>query len=201
MKTIAMLPGFTGFYNTSLGEPDVYGELDYVNGLRLEKHLEPLDNDNDLEYNYAEYFLQMSKVCTDSVCEFLQGLEIVNSIKFLGLVSPKYYNYSNDKIECDIDYNKRNLVKYLNEYNKDFDKYLHENCSSYSGFISFYANNLREWKFKTNNFVNLDSAEITIILNFILYNEKFSMENQIYNVGMKNYPTLYVSNIDYLLTL
>ena len=63
--------------------------------------------------------------------------------KYCGMWSPREYNFMTDKIQFRVEVNLNKLKKYCWETRReDFDKYLHEHWTSYSGFISFVPNNV-----------------------------------------------------------
>ena len=67
--------------------------------------------------------------------------------KYTSLYSPKYYNFSTDKISFEVEVNLNELKKYCwVTCEKEFNDYLFKNWSSYDGFISFIPNNLSEYK-------------------------------------------------------
>lgn len=67
--------------------------------------------------------------------------------RFVGLWSPREYNFYTDKITVEIAVNLNRLKKYCwEERSEDFDQYLSEHWSSRSGFVSFMPNRLRAFK-------------------------------------------------------
>ena len=75
-----------------------------------------------------------------------QKEQIIKSIEYKGLYSPRYYNFETDKLNLIIDCDVEALKKYCFEDNKaEFDVYLHDNFTSYDGFISFVPNNVKEF--------------------------------------------------------
>lgn len=89
-----------------------------------------IDKDN---VNYKE-------TCNSYCNEFINSLNdmLELNLKFVKIDSPKFYNFTTDKIEAEINENDFNKLKdtYLNS-NKFMD-YVNENSKSYDGFISFY---------------------------------------------------------------
>lgn len=68
-------------------------------------------------------------------------------LKYIGMWSPKYYNYSTDKLNLEVKVNLAKLKKFCWKDNRDeFDEYLNKHWSSYDGFISFIPNNVREFE-------------------------------------------------------
>jgi len=118
---------------------------------------------SDLCYE-LNYFL--NKYHTD-----YNGNIIVNpieSIDCVGMDSPKYYNYRDDWFKLDFDVNyqtfKKSLWNVANEHT-EFLKWLKDNYTSCSGFISYTANNYSEWE---KGFKEDREQEIGAILSFII---------------------------------
>jgi hypothetical protein len=137
---------FNGFYNSvhdaniddaleSIFDTDEGGEIpdniDYKN----------LYNIYSKEWtNKFEEFLndEILGYCANS--ERLAGKKSIK-LSYIGLNSPKYYNYSTDKIVLDLPPSSAGIVlNYLLD-NKEFLEYIKENTKSYDGFISFYTYN------------------------------------------------------------
>ena len=130
---------FPGFYESNLYNSD--SEY-YAN--------EFLSEDN-IRYelkNFDGFINDVAKKITERVYEplFIKDDQIIKSIKYNGLHSPRYYNFETDKILLDLEIDQPKLEKYCFITNKkDFDKYLHENFTSYDGFNSFIENNLKNF--------------------------------------------------------
>lgn len=184
------LPAFNGYYNSIFDDVDTSSELDYINELRQEKGLSELENDDLIEWNYKSYYSELNLQLCDCVEDFLTELDIIKSIEFIALHSPKYYNFTNDVIECKIDVNPKNIRKYINNNLEEFEKHLIDNHKSRSGFTSFYEYDLDFWLDRMENFKELDHIEINSILNFICENEGFDIVDHLYNNGFYNIPFL-----------
>ena len=165
MKTKTYLPVFTGFYCNNLYEPNFENEIDYINEIRENKKLKLIDYDN-LDFNYNDYENEISK----QLCNILENelSNFVNKIDFKNVDSPKYYNYSNDMIICNISPKKRNILKYLKDNKENFIEYLKNTYTSYDGFISNYSNDINEYCNK--NFLD-HKHKLGSVLNFICINE------------------------------
>jgi ABC-type transport system substrate-binding protein len=127
------LPVFTGFYNT-IFEADE--EICIEEGKTYE----------DYKWDYEEYHQRVAKSCAVIVGEQLKDLGI--KVEFKALVSPKYYNYTNDSINVayHLDGNAfTNLLKYVLDNKDDFDGFIEHNYTSYDGFMSFFSNDGTEW--------------------------------------------------------
>lgn len=110
---------FGGFYH-SIHSDILDIQIDYFE----------IDKDN---VNYKE-------TCNSYCNEFINSLNdmLELNLKFVKIDSPKFYNFSTDKIEAEINENDFNKLKdtYLNS--NEFIDYVNENSKSYDGFISFY---------------------------------------------------------------
>ena len=197
MKLNTNLPAFYGYYGTIFDDVDNSNEFEYINELRQEKGLPELENDNLIEWDYKTYYSELNYQLCDCVEDFLIELEIIKSVKFIKLHSPKYYNFSNDVIECKIDVNPKNIKKYINNNLEEFKKYLIENHKSRDGFCSFYDYDINFWLERMNNFEQLDHIEVNSILNFICENEEFNIIDSLYN-GNFDYVMLQASNFETL---
>lgn len=162
MKTIikTYLPVFPGFYNT-IFESDESNEIEHF---RDETGMD-IDFD-DINFDYQDYFNRVSQRCCEIVENELNSLNIECDIKFENVVSPKYYNFSNDSINIEIEIDLQDVSKYLLNHLDLFKDYLRENYTSCSGFISHYSNEAHEWINDLRHEHKLGSA-----LNFILSTE------------------------------
>lgn len=169
-KIETYLPIFPGFYDTLIS-----GDLEIDNFL----YFENLDYDQ-INFDYKQYQLD----CSKSACKFIEN-ELkdfgVISIEFQELISPKYYNYSTDSINCKIEIDPEIISKYVLENNEAFEKYLKDNYTNYDGFIAYFSTYTKEWACKTDNFTNFIGTGyhfLGSILTFICQNE-FITENDL----------------------
>lgn len=169
MKYInSYLPIFNGFYG-SIFEPNEESEIDYINELRQEKNKSKLNYD-DIEFDYDNYYLELSKELCYKVWNELD--DFIYKIEFEDLKSPKFYNYSNDWIECKIKPKKKAIINYIKNNYNSWNKYLKDNYTSYDGFISSYDNYAEsdDWSYK-NIFNN---HQLCSVLSFIAKNENIT---------------------------
>lgn len=200
MKINTDLAGFYGYYGSIFDDVNTSHEFEYINEQRTENGLKELENDNDINWDYNSYYSELNKQLTNCVEEFLTDLKIVKSIQFVKLHSPKEYNFVNDRIECIADVNVKNCKKYINDNLTEFEKYLIDNFKTRDGFSSFYEYDLNFWLNKMKSFKNLDHIEIHAILNFICENENFDIVDHLYNVGIRDIPSLSVANFEDITT-
>ena len=127
--------------------------------------------------NYQETAKDIAEVIGSKLVE----MGLVNNYNFIELFSPNYYNYSNDVIYIEIDFNRKNIkkvLKYLKNNIKNFDKYLKNNFTSGPGFISYYSNETADWL--KNDF---DEIELSSVLDFILKNQDLNLEWLFYEIN------------------
>ena len=105
------LPIFKGYYSNPFTENIEDYEFEYINDERVENNKKPFKNDEDFKYDYKTYFNELSESLCYKVWDILE--DFIKEIKFIKLNSPKYYNYSNDKIICDIKPNKKAIINYI----------------------------------------------------------------------------------------
>lgn len=126
---------FDGFYESNLFNSDT------------ELYLTEMLQENDEQYeisNFEAYQEDISQKAAELLKEICKS-PIIKSIKYLSITSPRYYNYSTDKLNLLIDVNLTKLKNYINKNKTAFDKYLKENFTSYDGFISFVDNNYKNF--------------------------------------------------------
>lgn len=158
------LPVFTGFYGTQF-EPD------------FESYLDELDLEwADITFDFESYRIDFGKIACEYIEKKLKSLGIIDQIIFQEMHSPKYYNYSNDSIHCEIVLTKTNiksLKKYMTDANKIFAGYLKGRYSSCPGFISHYSYLVADWKILTFNYTDFSVNRHLLgsILDFICENE------------------------------
>lgn len=143
MKTIQLeinFPLFEGFYNSylDLSENIEVGEVESYS--MTEEQFDNIDWSSTNE-NVSKFYLNYFK---DELSDFFKSIGVL-SLEFIKVDSPKYYNYSTDKLVCNIEINKDVFVHELRKHNFDnWEQFLKDNFKSYDGFISFYPNTTTE---------------------------------------------------------
>lgn len=152
----------------------------------IDSSIECLNSDNEYpEYNfdnvnYKKTHLNYIKSYCYHLTDFIKSeYNIDMSFNNLELDSPKYYNYSTDKILANI---PANQIKELNSLMiKDalFLEYLKERTKSYSGYFSFYT-----YETALNN---KDNILIDYVLEFICdkFNENFYFGDLEFQIELK----------------
>ena len=122
-------------------------------------------------YDFDEFKKITGKTCVNSLDKGLYSHDVIIDMRYIDINSPAYYNYTTDKVIIDIDYNFIALVKYCKHTKrKKFDKYLVDNYTSYSGYISFIKNSVGEF-FANSWFNSHKNIAIQVMLEFYLINE------------------------------
>ena len=204
-KISTWLPVFPGFYETIFDERELFDRfVDYELGL----------NDDDLRHYYSkvfeagvsmEFFREsfhryLKDDCTrEAVCEYLcDGLlrldntGIIKNIEFESISSPMYYNFSNDSINCSIEFDQEKLQKYIDDNMEMFTQFIEERYTSRSGFISSYSNDVDEWK----DMSDLGMHSCGAVLDFVYRNEfKEDAEFELYWKANPDEP--YMANVEF----
>lgn len=158
------LPVFTGFYNTIYDLTNNHETLqDSI--LSLEKWDNLKEEHAEYLTNYVYDYIDNSKLETDVVLQFIETLQekfkendLNIKIEFQDIISPKYYNYSNDSVDVrfifDIEtYNKIKELIHNNLYDDkiNFKDFIRNEYTSCDGFMSNYSNNYNDWLFVLDN--------------------------------------------------
>ena len=158
MKANTYLPLFSGFYGSFWSEPCFDGEEDYYNI--------PEDKCFEDFIDWSSYYRDIAK----KYCEYVEEVlsDFTSDIKFECIDSPNYYNFSNDSINCEIEFNDSLVDQYILDNYDEFSQYIRDKYTSRDGFISFYENDAPQWLDGWKE----DSHKVGSILNFICINEE-----------------------------
>ena len=167
MKVQTFLPVFNGFYNTLFENI-----LDNATEFAIDDYNE--QNNTDLVYDdfNFDFITLQSEICKDAVIKIEEKLNEIGincSVKYETLVSPKYYNFSNDSINIEINFKKFSQVIEILEQNYDsFYQYIKDNYTSCSGFISSYSSYASDWMEDLKNDAENEAHKVGAVLDFIL---------------------------------
>lgn len=160
------LPEFPGFYNTVF-DMDTESEIQYINEDRENK----IDY-NDLTIDYSGYMVAVAKKYTAFIEKKLQELNLVESIEYQCVRSPKEYNFVNDSIDVKMVVNVEKLQEYFknDEIKAKFQEYIHDTYTSCDGFISHYSNYSSKWLYEIEHIDDMESRshKIGSILQFVI---------------------------------
>lgn len=166
-KIETYLPLFPGFYGT-IFEPYEDNEIEYINELRKDKGLDDIGWE-DCEWDYKDYRERVA----ECVMRFVEWKLKQMGLKFTyqAIQSPKFYNFSNDSINVEVEVENMNkIIQYLNENEDEFRQHIKESYTSCDGFISYHSNNSDNWIDDLESEVTL-SHKLGATLEFILINE------------------------------
>jgi len=127
---------FHGFYN-SIHDDNINFAIDsyYADDSGYYDYDSIADN-----IDYKTIFKDYIEVFTDDFKSWIKdNYDLDIDFKDLLLVSPKYYNYSTDVINCNISDRDNSLLMITFKRDKDFINYLEDRTTSRSGFISHYS--------------------------------------------------------------
>lgn len=106
-------------------------------------------SDCPLLTNFDEFERRVGEYATEVMYESLPlpAFGLITNMKFVGISSPKFYNFETDKLVIEITYDDDALASYCFDHNRnEFEIYLRQNFTSYDGFHSFIANNVSDFK-------------------------------------------------------
>lgn len=171
-ERIIELPLFGGFYNSieeAVMDNAVEMNNDYLRN-ELSKSEEYIEN---VEYDYEEYRKRYVDFVTPAVIDIIKSYidEDAELIDY-HLQSPKYYNYSTDKIITNIKISDIKVVNIFKAHKEEVQKILTERYISHDGYWSFISNDIKKWyeKIKTDDMYI--SEAIKIILDLEDYKDK-----------------------------
>lgn len=177
------IPFFCGFYESILLNSDtLYNEL---HDMGLDYYQEQF-NDNtltfdDLDIDYEEY---KNDCCAEFIKAFLEQEEVpsfVEGIEFLKLASPKFYNYSTDKLYAKVSITsdwRDKVLEFMRDNKEWIIKMLENDFKSRSGYISFYPDTFEDWY---NVFSTKEDDDIDVIYGGTII--KYMMLRQNEEVG------------------
>lgn len=134
---------FEGFYESNLYNSD---SLYWITQTDREEGY--LKENEEYDIDFEKFTDSVAKFAVEELKEVInQNDNIIKSMKYKRLYSPRYYNFETDSLLIDIDVNIKNLKNYCFRIHKnDFNQYLKDNFTSYDGFISFIENNICTFK-------------------------------------------------------
>lgn len=167
------LPFFPGFYESALENGDtpywaIRNELEYYTRDCADEHPEWKNlTEDDFGFDYKGY----EKAVMDNFITAFKNSspEIVESVEFDELVSPKYYNFSTDRLFCWVTFSedwKPVMRKFMDDNHQILEVHIKKAWSSRDGFWSFTSNDVDEWYGKI--FDEEDPSYIGIMLGYMM---------------------------------
>lgn len=171
MKTSLQLAFFPGFYETDYESSDtpfyaIRQELEDIRTGEIEGDSDLTEDDFDFNYRAYEKDIMDNFIAAwkDHAPE-----EIVENVEFDELVSPKYYNYSNDELYAFVTFKdgwQDAMRKFMDENTDWLRDRIRREWSSRDGFFSFMSNDLNEWG--NYLFVEEDSRYLGSMLGYMM---------------------------------
>ena len=202
MKSIeTYLPVFPGFYGTIFEASNEEDEIHDINSQRNQKGLNDVSY-NDCEWNYEEFRQGIAADCVNFVYNELNDLfDGKLDIEFQKIVSPRFYNFTNDSINVEFKVSDEflNSIKaYIFENNApEFEEYIIDRYTSRSGFISSYSNEVDTWKNEYFDSIEDKGHILGSLLDFVLRNEYDDIEYVMYENCENRY--VYAANYNELI--
>ena len=174
------MPFFPGFYETTLEDSDtsywaIKNELEYYHTdfAYYNKDEAPVYarlTEKDLKFDYQAYEKEVMENFISAWKEYAP--EIVESVEFDELDSPKYYNFRNDYLYCWVtlqDDWQEVMRKFIKDNHDWLKSKVSEDWTSYDGFISFMENDLEQWE--EHLFTDPDPRYVGTMLGYMMYRE------------------------------
>ena len=172
------LPQFDGFYHSLVDVGDyleISDDLESYGDITQEQH----DNINwkATRANVSKNYLNHWKIKNKEILEKL-GLEIT----FEKVDSPREYDFRTDDCVCIATYDEAYTIqkfRELCENDSNFADFVRNRYKSYSGFISFYSNDVKDW-FGTYLDTDYDNVVFQGFLEYLT--EPLSDDEKIYEL-------------------
>lgn len=190
MKVATFLPIFNGFYGTL---------FECLVDNRISDEIESYNDDNntsltydDFSFNICDFEYEIAKDCVNAIEQKLNEIGIICSIKFEKVVSPREYNFMNDSINVEIDFeNFNSVIEILQENSKEFAEYIKERYTSCSGFISSYSSYSSDWIDDLTNNAENEMHKVGAVLQFILKANDYTDTDLYYDISDNYYELEY----------
>ena len=130
---------FPGFYESLL----YYSDKEYVENMEREEG-EPEREIKD----WDGYTRTACEGITEVLRPILEREPFCEGVRYDGMSSPRYYNFSTDKLIVTMQLDLDELKEWVlsdDTRRESFDEYLHKKYTSYDGFISFVSNNIDDY--------------------------------------------------------
>lgn len=185
MKISMEIPFFPGFYETDLMNSDtsywaIKEELEYLKDDCRDEHpeYEHLTED-DLDFRYSDYEKDVAEAFLE-VWENRAPEDIVESVEFDAIDSPRYYNFRNDRLFAFVGLKDgwEDVMRHFIASNYDWlQQRIHDDWTSYDGFMSFMDNDVDEWG--EHLFNEHDERYISVMIAYMMYQENHEIRNDL----------------------
>lgn len=182
ISTIETKIPFCGFY-CSIYDGEFDAQAEYTAEYVAENHAVDLEAASNALFTCLDWHDAWHNVARLHVEKWLElfsddiGVDLFTGHEFVALTSPKYYNFSTDRVFARVSFDVVQTLFNTHKANKFavLSELLKERFTSYDGFISHYSNNIDVWLEKP--LCDWDHNEIeTLLLASIVLN--CSLENR-----------------------
>ena len=192
------IPFFPGFYESDLMNSDTsywaikeeleYYQRDYCEygpGEPEEKPLYEQLTEDDLDFRYSDYEHDVAENFLEAWKYYAP--EIVENAENPQIDSPRYYNFRNDELFADVELREdwQDVMRHFIAENYDWlQNRVHEDWTSYDGFMSFMDNDLDEWP--AHLFDEQDVRYISTMLAYMMYRENKEIRNDLVMIALED---------------
>ncbi len=133
------LPLFDGLYDGSISDGVMQCAQEY-----LDDDVESYVDGEPLQLHFTD---SMRKEIGEYWVEHINNKLGVDWLKFTfeKMTSPRFYNYSTDVIDCDIECDVEALMTEVDKKHESFNQYCQDNFTSHPGFHSFFPNTAHDY--------------------------------------------------------
>lgn len=143
---------FCGFYY-SVYDTEFDCQVDYLAEAIAEEHNVMQEAASDALFSCLDFNEAWQAVARLHVATWLEmfsddlGVDLYTDHEFAGCVSPKYYNFSTDRVFARVSFDGVQTLfdRQKSDGFKVFGEILKERFTSYDGFISHYSNQVAAW--------------------------------------------------------
>jgi len=125
----------------------------------------------ELDYKHEDLMRSIMGVYQENSKDIVKdlGVKFIKSIKFDGVFSPREYNFKTDQLDFTLTINLLSMMGELKALkdNKEFSKFLHDNYTSYDGFMSFTPNNYKELRLQILEGDSEHDQSISALITFL----------------------------------
>lgn len=192
---------FVGFYESFLYNCDTayYAIKNTVEWYEQQTGVKDIVSDDDFDFDFKAY----SKDVRDAVVDVYPNFtpDIVESIKFGHMWSPREYNFATDEIYCNFKLTtnwRSKMMAFMKENAEWLKKRIREDWSSRDGFISFMDNCLYDWY--DHIFKEMDERYIGSMISYmmILQAKQNGIDDLRYAISMYALDDIYPDSYVYM---
>ena len=191
MRISIELPFFPGFYESDLMNSDtpywaIKEEYDYYTKDLISEHPEyKFLTEDDLDFDYDGYKREL-------VDGFISGFadhapEFVTDVEYDVVDSPRYYNFRNDRLYAFVTLADgwEDVMRHFIASNYDWlQQRIHDDWTSYDGFMSFMDNDVDEWG--EHLFNEHDERYISTMIGYMMYRENKEIRNDLICIALED---------------